>query len=81
MAALETAKNFAPIRKTIEPSVAMGKSICHAGLRSIACDVEPRRPTLDQLLFQFSAHGKQAHSGNSNLMFAVRLDAQNEPAF
>jgi hypothetical protein len=56
---------FAQPPHDVEPAVAVGKAICHAGLTSIACDVEPRRPMLDQLLFQFSAHGGQAYSGNS----------------
>src|SRR6266851_83853 len=33
---------FAQPPDNIEPAVAMGKAICHAGLELIACDVEPR---------------------------------------
>jgi hypothetical protein len=56
---------FAEPPHDVEPAVAMGKAIRHSGLALIACDMEPRRPTPDQLLFQFSAHGGQPYSGNS----------------
>ena len=56
---------FAQPPNDVEPAVAVGKSICHSRLALIACDVEPRRPTLDQLLLKITAHDGEAHSGNS----------------
>ena len=47
---------FAQPPHDVEPAVAVGKAICHSGLALISRDVEPRRPTLHQFLFQFFLH-------------------------